>query len=259
MHTTVIAGGTRGIGGALAERLRRDGGRVIALGSADADLSSVRQTLDLTTRLPDRVDALVLSAGRFGHRRVVTEEGLEQTFAISVLARYLLTERLRPALERSPAPVVLNLCGTGGIRGGRIHWDDLQLARRYRMFTAILQGARANDLLGAGFAARHPDSRIRYVLYNPLFVDSGMHRHLRQPARTLVGTLARLFAAAPADAAAPLADLLARPPAAPLTALRRGVPVPLTGPAFDPDAAARLYRVLAGLTAGAEAGSAGEA
>ncbi|MEV4537378.1 short-chain dehydrogenase [Asanoa sp. NPDC049518] len=248
MRTVVIAGGTRGIGGALAARLRAAGDRVIALGSADADLTSVRQTTDLITRLPDRVDALVLSAGRFDQRRVVTAEGLEQTFAIGVLSRYLLAERLRPALAASAKPVVINLSGTGGIRAGRIHWDDLQLTQGYTMFKATMQGARANDLLGIAFAAKR--SRIRYVLYNPLLVNSGMHRQLRQPLRTLVGAAAASFGATVDNAAKPLVDLLADPPDAPLTALRRGKPVSLARAEFDPAAAARLEAVLTDLASG---------
>jgi NAD(P)-dependent dehydrogenase (short-subunit alcohol dehydrogenase family) len=249
MRTVVIAGGTRGIGGALADRLRRAGDRVIAIGSADADLTSVRQTAALATRLPDKIDVLVLAAGRFDLRRVVTGEGFEQTFAIYVLSRYLLAERLRPALDRARTPIILNLSGTGGIRAGRIHWDDLQLVDGYTMLRATMQGARANDLLGAGFAAQHPHSPIRYVLYNPLFVNSGMHRQLRQPIRTLVGASAALFGSSTDSSAALLAALLAEPPAARLTALRRGVPVPLTRPEFDRTAAARLYPLLAELTA----------
>jgi NAD(P)-dependent dehydrogenase (short-subunit alcohol dehydrogenase family) len=245
MRTVVIAGGTRGIGGALAARLRADGHEVIALGSADADLTSVRETLALAERLPSRIDALVLAAGRFDQRRVVTAEGFEQSFAIVVLARYLLASRLRPALEQSPRPVILNLSGTGGIRAGRIHWDDLQLAKGYSLMTSTMQGARALDLLGWGFAARYPQSRVRYVLYNPLLVDSGMHRYLRQPLRTVLGVSARLFGQSTQTAAAPLVDLVVSPPAEPLTALRRGRPVPLSLPSAD---AERLYRVLAEVT-----------
>ncbi len=245
MRTVVIAGGTRGIGRALADSL--DGWDVLALGSADGDLTSVKETKDLIGRLPAKIDALVLSAGRFSRRRVVTAEGFEQTFAIGVLAKYLLAEGLRPALERSPAPVILNLCGVGGIRAGRLHWDDLQLTRGYSLLEATMQGARANDLLGTGFADRHPESSVRYVLYNPLFVDSGMHRHLDQPFRSVVGLAARLFGASTQAAAVPLRNLLESPPEAALTALRRGSPASVTG---DPEQAARLYRVLDELTHG---------
>ncbi|GIF64741.1 hypothetical protein Ais01nite_27760 [Asanoa ishikariensis] len=248
MRTVVIAGGTRGIGGALAARLRQAGDQVLALGSEDADLTSVRQTTELISRLPDRIDALVLAAGRFDQRRVVTAEGLEQTFAIGVLSRYLLTEGLRPALAKAAStPVVLNLSGTGGIRAGRIHWDDLQLRHGYTMFKATMQGARANDLLGVAFAAR--ESRIRYVLYNPLLVNSGMHRQLRQPLRTLVGAAAATFGTTVDNAAEPLAGLLADPPDAPLTALRRGKPVSLDRSEFDPGTAERLEAVLTDLAA----------
>ncbi|MEV6348412.1 hypothetical protein [Actinoplanes sp. NPDC051851] len=245
MRTVVIAGGTRGIGGALASRLRAGGDEVVALGSADADLSSVAATRALLSRLPGRVDVLVLAAGRFSQRRVVTAEGLEQTFAIGVMARFLLAEGLRAALARSAAPVVVSLCGTGGIRAGRIHWDDLQLERGYRLFTATMQGARANDLLGVGFVAREP--RIPYVLYNPLMVDSGMHRYLDQPGRAVMGVAARWFGESVGRAAARLEGLLAAPPSAPLTAWRRGTPVVVSGSGFDPVAAARLYGVLADL------------
>lgn len=245
MRTVVIAGGTRGIGRALADSL--DGWDVHALGSADGDLTSVKDTKALIGRLPSRIDALVLSAGRFSRRRVVTAEGFEQTFAVGVLAKYLLVEGLRPALERAPAPMILNLCGVGGIRAGHMHWDDLQLTSGYSLLTATMQGARANDLLGTGFALQHPQSPVRYVLYNPLFVDSGMHRHFDQPARAVVGLAARLFGATARATAVPLKGLLESPPRAALTALRRNAPVSISG---DPEQAARLYRVLDELTRG---------
>jgi NAD(P)-dependent dehydrogenase (short-subunit alcohol dehydrogenase family) len=242
MRTVVITGGTRGIGGALASRLTED--QVIAIGSADADLRSIQQTRALADRLPAKIDVLVLSAGRFDQRRVVTAEGFEQTFALYVLSRYLLAERLRPALERAETPIILNLSGTGGIKAGRIHWDDLNLENGYRMFNATMQGARANDLLGVGFAAH--GGPIRYVLYNPLFVNSGMHRQLGQPSRAITAAAAALFAESTAKAAARLVALLAQPPIEPLTALRREKPVPLDR---DPAAAKRLYELLADLTA----------
>jgi hypothetical protein len=117
------------------------------------------------------------------------------------------------------------------------------------MFRATMQGARANDLLGVSFSARDPSGPIRYVLYNPLLVNSGMHRQLRQPMRTVVGTAAAILGSSTKDAAARLAALLAAPPPDPLTALRRGDPVPLSRPEFDRPTADRLDALLAELTA----------
>ncbi|MEV4624944.1 short-chain dehydrogenase [Micromonospora sp. NPDC049523] len=196
------------------------------------------------------LDALVLAAFRYNPRRIVTAEGFEHTFALYVLNRFLLARGLRPALERATNPVVVNLCGTGGIPAGRIHWDDLQLRRRYGGLRATMQGARANDLLGVAFTGRHPDSLVRYVLYNPLFVDTALADPFTQPTRALVKALSRLFAAPVTRALPPILELLTTPPAEPLSAYRGGRRVRVSGPAFDPETAARLGRLLDGLTAG---------
>ncbi|MEE6261361.1 SDR family NAD(P)-dependent oxidoreductase [Plantactinospora sonchi] len=275
MRTVVITGGTGGIGRELARRLLASGDRVVAVGSgaargaalrADAarlaaedrldlhqvDLGSVAATRGFAEELRRRydvVDALVLGAFRYHPGRTETGEGFERTFALYVLNRFLLPELLREPLARATRPVILNLCGTGGPPAGRIHWDDLQLRRRYGGLRATMQGARANDLLGVAFAARYAHTTIRYVLYNPLFVDTGLAEPFRQPVRTLVRVMARLFAARVEQAVPPLLDLLAEPPTRPLTALRRGSPVDLARPGFDPHSAQRLYGVLGELTA----------
>ncbi|WP_155371520.1 SDR family NAD(P)-dependent oxidoreductase [Catellatospora vulcania] len=275
MRTLVITGGTQGIGRGLALHHLSAGDRVVAVGSSQAkgaslraeaqrlgaadrftfrqaDLSSAAATADLAAALRQeypQLDALVLGAFRFEQRRRETAEGLERTFALYVLSRFLLAEGLRPALERALRPVVVNLCGTGGIRAGRLHWDDLQLTRRYRPFDATMQGARANDLLGAAFAAEQPGSAVRYVLYNPLFVDTGLADGMRQPARAAVKAAARLFATPVARAVPPIVALLDEPPPEPLSAWRVRRRVDVTGPAFDPGEARRLTEVLRRLAA----------
>ncbi|WP_326558999.1 SDR family NAD(P)-dependent oxidoreductase [Micromonospora sp. NBC_01796] len=276
MKTVLVSGGTRGIGRGLVLSLLGSGDRVMAVGSgaangaalvdeatrlgmADrlsfirADLSSVARTVTLIDELvatEPELDALVLGAFRYNPRRIITAEGFEHTFALYVLNRFLLARGLLPALERAADPVIVSLCGTGGIPVGRIHWDDLQLSRRYSGLRATMQAARANDLLGVGFTGRHPDTRVRYVLYNPLFVDTALADPFTQPTRALVKGLSRLFAAPVAQALPPILGLLATPPDEPLSAYRRGRRVRLSGSAFAPDTAARLHRVLDGLSPG---------
>lgn len=275
MRTLVITGGTQGIGRALGLHYLARGHRVIAIGTShakgqallaeaarldagdrclflSADLSSptatIRLAAELRTRYPS-IDALVLGAFRYQVTRQETADGIERTFALYVLSRYLLVEELRDALERAPHPVVVNLCGVGGIKAGSLHWDDLQLRNRYRPFTAAMQGARANDLLGVAFTEQHADSAIRYVLYNPLFVNTGLAEPFRQPTRTAVRVMAKLFATPVERAVPPIAQLLDTPPDAVLSAFRVRRRIDVTGPAFDQKSARRLISVLRDLTA----------
>ncbi|MDA0637441.1 SDR family NAD(P)-dependent oxidoreductase [Nonomuraea sp. MCN248] len=256
-RTVVITGGTNGIGLALARHYSERGDQVIAIGSSRAghdrlrreaplarfdraDLSSVKQANELIDRLRSTypaIDVLVLAAFRYQLSRGETDEGFERTFALYVVNRWLMSRALRPALERADAPVVLDLCGVGGIRTGEIHWDDLQLERGYRPFKATMQGARAAELLAAAYAA----DPIRYVLYNPLFVATGLFEPFRQPVRGLVRVASALFAQPVSKAILPMTALIDSPPAAPLSAYVRGRPIAFTP---DPAAARRLDAVI---------------
>ncbi|GHH84185.1 short-chain dehydrogenase [Streptomyces sulfonofaciens] len=119
----VVSGGTKGIGAAVVERLRKDGYAVVT-GSRSAvpeqrdDLTVVRadlstaegvQALAEAALVRGRVDALVNNVGRFGARSSfldVTDEQWEQGFAANVLSAVRLTRALLPALlERGGAIV----------------------------------------------------------------------------------------------------------------------------------------------------------
>jgi NAD(P)-dependent dehydrogenase (short-subunit alcohol dehydrogenase family) len=235
----------------LARHYVERGDHVVAVGSSEeggrrlreevpgvrfirADLSSLRQSSDLVERLSTEypvVDALVLAAFRFNPTRVETKEGFEHTFALYVLNRWLLAEGLRGPLEKAAAPVIINLCGAGqggagkgdagqgGTgKGGLIRWDDLQFKDRYRAVAATMQGARASELLGAAYASE----RTKYVLYNPVFVATGLHEPFGQPLRSLVRVASAVFAQPVAKAVRPIAALIDQPPAEPLTAWKKG-------------------------------------
>jgi hypothetical protein len=238
------------MGRALALARAARGDRVIAIGSNAAkgralaaadnrieflrvDLSSVAETQKLVAQVRERrPDALALFANRLAPRRTETADGLEATFAVYYLSRYLLSHGLRDDVD-----VIVNVAGVGTTKG-HVHFDDLQLAKRYRMIDAQLQAGRANDLLGVDFA--HSGARARYVLYHPGFTRSGDLSPLPAPMRVALRTLARFKARPIADAVRPIVDWVDDPPAAPLTAIDRVRPVPASTPTLDPANAARL-------------------
>ena len=262
----VVTGGTDGMGRALAlSRLER-GDRVVVLGSslkkgqqilADADdvggegrieflqvdLSSVAQTRaaieDISARY-EAIDALALFANRQAPSRIVTAEGLERTFALYYLSRYLLSYGLAPLLGNRRPGVIANVAGVG-MRKGRIHWDDLQLTRKYGMVTAQLQAGRANDLLGVAFAAQNERS-VPYVLYHPGFTRSGDLSPLSAPLRAVIRASARIAARPINESIAPIHRFIDNPPTVPLTAIDRDKLLPLDLETLDPAKADRLFR-----------------
>lgn len=264
-RTVVVSGGTDGMGRELALARLRRGDTVVVIGSSEAkgaamaaeaartgaadrfrflpaELSSIAEAervVGLITESHRAVDALVLCANRIMTKRQETAEGLEYTFALYYLSRYLLGHGLRAQLDAAPDPVIINFCAPG-ITAGQVHFDDLQLERKYGTIRAQTQCGRANDLLSAAFAEQ-PSSRARYVMYHPGFTaTTGGLAHLRQPVRGLIALLGKI-AAKPVDrAVAPMVELIDAPPSDRWSALDRGKPVDRSFSTFDPAAALRL-------------------
>jgi NAD(P)-dependent dehydrogenase (short-subunit alcohol dehydrogenase family) len=268
MRTYLVTGGTDGMGKGLALRFLGRGDRVIAvasgeskgralladaesIGAADradyvrADLSTLagmRQVLDEVGQLTDTLDGVVFGASRFRPKREETEDGFEFTFALMYLSRYVLGHGLVEALERTDAPVIMNIAAPDGFPG-TIRWDDLQLREGYKGMRAATQAARSIDLLGVAFPQRYPEARTRYVLYNPGFVRTAQAESLPAPQRAITNTLARFLAQPVGKAIVNIAHLIDNPPAEPLSAFKRSKRLPLTGENFAPDRAERLAEV----------------
>jgi len=255
-RTVIISGGTDGMGRATALARLARGDRVTVLGSSEhkgqaliaaaanprlsflrADLSSVAEVERVAREIETRhesVDALALFANRVSPRRTETPDGLEFTFALYYLSRYLLGRELAPLLDASPSPVIINVAGVG-TTAGRIHWDDPQLNSNYGQIKAQLQAGRANDLLGVAATGR-----ARYVLYHPGFTRSGIDGHANPAVRGVLKVLAAMFARPVDRSVKPIIDWIETPPTASLTAVDRGKPVDLALRTLDPADAARL-------------------
>lgn len=256
MGVVVVSGGTSGMGRAFALARAERGDRVLVLGRSrergealagerisfhQVDLSSVAENRRIVGEIlagHPVVDALALFANGVTPRRVVTPDGLERTFALYYLSRYLLSFGLIPALDRAEHPVIVNVAGVGTLRGS-VRWDDPAFAAGYSMVAAQLQAGRANDLLGVGFA-RRSGSRARYVLYHPGFTRSGDRSPLSPVLRGVLRLLAAVAAQPVAAAVAPVHSFLDEPPSEPLTAIDRGRRLPLDLPTLDPGDADRL-------------------
>ncbi len=164
MKTVLITCGGRGLGRVTAEKLAVAGDRVVLVArtpeAAEAaageirrnhpdalveprsvDLSSLRHLRAFAAEEVERreaIDVLFHVAGvmQQSATRRVTVDGYEETLAVNVLAPFLLTGLLLPALERSPAARVVTVSSRLHLPGSRgepvqFDFDDPQLEHGY--------------------------------------------------------------------------------------------------------------------------------
>jgi NAD(P)-dependent dehydrogenase (short-subunit alcohol dehydrogenase family) len=240
-RTALVTGGTGGIGRAVAMRLAAGGDRVLITGrdrgraaavldelhrigpEADhrflpADLALLRDTAGLAEAIgeaTDRLDAIVCCAGLFSTVTDYTSEGLERTFVLNYLSRYLLVRRLLPLLRAGPSPRVV-LVANAGIYPDTIDLDDLQ-HRRGRPGMAVAGRTQfANDLLAVKLAERYGGDGVQVTCVYPGNVRTEVFANavgLRPVTRAVVRTLNRLVGAAPEQAAYTPAFLASAPEA----------------------------------------------
>lgn len=196
MKTVLITGGGNGMGMGIAKAFLLQGDRVIAIGSSDAtnaeictfakeekleeqlvylekDLSLVkgnRVLVEEISQLTDHLDAVFFCASRHMTERATTADGIEYSFALDYLSRYVLSYGLKPLLEKGENPMIMNFCGTGV--DGEVNWDDLQYEQNFDPMLTMMHGSRLNNLLGVEFARREKSHKIKYMLYNPSTVKT---------------------------------------------------------------------------------------
>src|SRR6266700_6433695 len=158
-RVVLVTGSTDGIGRQAARQLAAGGMKVLVHGRSKAKvdatlaalrdelpggdldgvafdvgtLAGVRRGVEMILKQAPDLHVLVNNAGIFADERVVTDDGLEMTFAVDYLGPFALTELLLPRLEDSAARAgvpsrVINVASVAHTRG-RIHAGDLTMAQ----------------------------------------------------------------------------------------------------------------------------------
>jgi len=232
----VITGATSGIGRAAAEQLAALGARLVivardpargaaardeivaATGNREvaleiADLASQRQVRELAARLlaaEPEIHVLVNNAGLTLAERRLTEDGLEETFAVNHLAPFLLTNLLLDRLRgSSPARVVT--VASAAHRGAAIPFDDLNGERGFSGWIAYGWTKLANILFTAELARRLAGSGVTATCLHPGVVATGFGREGPFLVREFQRLLGRVFLLDPKQGADTLVWLASSP------------------------------------------------
>ena len=201
-HVVLITGATSGIGFATAKALAGAGERVVIVsrdaqrgeiaraaisretGSSQldvmqADLASLDSIRALAQRFQathGSLDVLINNAGVFEPHRRLSADGIEMTFAVNVVAPFLLTELLLERLRQSAPSRIVNVCSAMHASAS-LEIDDLQFeGRRYGMTRAYGQSKLALLMVTKELARRLRGTEVTVNAVHPGFVASNLGR-----------------------------------------------------------------------------------
>jgi retinol dehydrogenase 14 len=218
-RVAVVTGATSGIGREVALGFARQGATTVVVGrGADRasrtaaelshvsgnprvdslrvdDLAVLEDMRELAAALLDRypaVHVLVNNAGAYFRRREVTPDGLERTFALNVLAPYVLTTLLAPRLISSAPARVVNVASAAH-QNAKVDFSDLQFAQRFSGFTVYGSSKLELIWLTREFARRLQGRGVTVNAVHPGFVRSGFGLNNGGGTAFAIRILGRLF------------------------------------------------------------------
>ena len=139
------------------------------------DMSMMADVHQLAERLlaaGDAIDILINNAGALFNPRQETAEGLEKSFALLLLAPYILTERIQPLLASSSGARVVNV-SSGGMYSQKIRVDDLQSENgKYSGSVAYARAKRGLMILTETWAEKWQEDGITVNAMHPGWADT---------------------------------------------------------------------------------------
>jgi NAD(P)-dependent dehydrogenase (short-subunit alcohol dehydrogenase family) len=143
-----------------------------------ADLSLQREVRRLASELCSaypKIDVLINCAGIYFYRRGETPEGVENTFALNVLAPLLLTELLRPSLKAA-APSRVIMVSSMAHAHQHLDFDDLEGRKQYRGFRYYGRSKLSLIYITHQLAEKYRADRITVNSLHPGFIRSEFGR-----------------------------------------------------------------------------------
>jgi len=237
----VVVARDRARGEALVAELRAKGGGEHGIHYADLSrLAEVNRVGAEIAAAEPRIDVLINNAGSIFGSRVVTEDGLERTFATNHMAYFVLTLSLLNRLKAAAPSRVVNTASDAH-KGKSLDFDDLQTTKGYAAQHAYGRSKLANILFTRELARRLTGTGVTANCLHPGFVTTGLGQ--RDGWFGIAVWVAMRFAGKPEPGAATIVHLASSPEVANVSGEyfydRRPV-LPSRG-AQDDDAARRLW------------------
>ena len=187
--TAIVTGANSGMGLATVKALSDEGAAVIMLCRSEkrgrealsklmekedrkldlilcdlGDYESIRSFARQVHEKYDRIDILVNNAGFISLDRQETKEGLEKQFGVNHIGHFLLTTELLDLMGEGSR--IVNVA-SGAHKTGKIHFEDINLTKRFNVIKAYSQSKLANVLFTRELARRVKDRGITVNCCHP--------------------------------------------------------------------------------------------
>jgi NAD(P)-dependent dehydrogenase (short-subunit alcohol dehydrogenase family) len=218
MHGKIclVTGSTSGIGKATALGLAKLGATIVMVardkdrgeatrseiqtksGNDSVDLlladfasqASIRQMVQDFGQKYSRLDVLVNNAGISPVKRTLTVDGIEKTFAVNVLAYFLLTNLLLDVLKTSAPARIVNVASAAH---SPINFDDLQREKHFGWMDVYSQSKFGTILFTYELARRLQGTGVTANCLHPGVIGTNLMRELPPVA----GWFMKLFFSSP--------------------------------------------------------------
>ncbi len=160
---------------ALAEIRRRSGNETLRCFVADlADLSQVQRLAEEVKTAGIRLDVLINNAGVFRHKRELTPDGFEMTFAVNHLAHFVLTLGLIDLLRASAPSRIVTVSSM--VHADHIDFDNLHGEKEYSGFGAYSRSKLCNILFTYALAERLKNTGVTANCLHPGVINTKLLR-----------------------------------------------------------------------------------
>ncbi|RNB90000.1 SDR family NAD(P)-dependent oxidoreductase [Brevibacillus fluminis] len=192
----------------VATQIRQETGGCATIDVFAADMasqSSIRKAAAAIAAAHPQIDLLLNNAGALFEERILTEDGVEMTWAVNHLAPFLLTNLLLDQLKASGHGRVITTASHGHKMAKRgICFDDLGAERAYRFPGKLLGGPTlryaetklANILFTAELARRLAGTQVSAYCFDPGLVATNFNQNNGRLARMTMAVMKR-FARTP--------------------------------------------------------------
>jgi len=229
-------------------------GKIILITGGLSLMADVRALADAFRAKHDRLHVLINNAGAVFNERQVSADGHEMTFALNHLSYFLLTNLLLDTLIQTGQPGanarIVNVSSDAHQSVREMRFDDLQLERKYTMFTAYGQSKLANILFTTELARRLAGKPVTVNVLHPGFVATGFGKN-NSGIMTTIFSVLQLFARTPEQGAATSIYLASSPEVETVTGeyFAKSKSARSSAAAHDADAARRLWTISEGMVA----------